>query len=158
MGNVIQLGPRSGSATGRAELLDHSRTHLIGAALRWKRYRRWTAHWSIGQCEFCESTFTEGGAPGLISGYSVIGGGPADQDDYCWICALCFDNWRDNFNWTVLDTHGQATRLPDLLDSMLDQTDLSAGSGAGERARPILAESRPDESVAIEVFPPLWRR
>jgi hypothetical protein len=77
VGNVIQMGPPSGSATGRAELLDHSRTHPIGAAPRWQRFRRWTGPWLTGQCEFCESPFTEGGAPGLISGYSVMGGGPA---------------------------------------------------------------------------------
>ena len=135
------MGPPPGSATGRAELLDHSRTHLIGAALRWKRFRRWTGPWLTGQCEFCESPFTEGGAPGLISGYSVMGGGPAGQNDYCWICAICFESGRDHFCWTVLDTLGRATRVPDLLESMADLTawpvDMDAGhaptSSPGDR-------------------------
>jgi hypothetical protein len=153
MGNVIQLGPPIRSATGRVEVLDHSRTHLVGAVLRWKRYRRWAAPWLAGQCEFCESPFTEGGEPGLISGYSVLGGGPAEQDDYCWICAICFETWRDHYCWTVLDTRGRPARLPDLFESMSDLSDWPADVEAGERRRPTLAIARPDESL-IEVNPP----
>jgi hypothetical protein len=65
----------------------------------------------------CDATFTEGGTPGLTSGYSVIGGGPAGQDDYVWVCAVCYDLGRDSFCWTVLDTRGDATQPPDLLDA-----------------------------------------
>ena len=151
MGNVIQLGPPS--ANGRVEVLDRSRTHLVGAVLRWKRYRPWAAPRPTGQCEFCESPFTEGGEPGLICGYSVIGGGPAEQDDYCWICAICFETWRDHYCWTLLDTRGRAARLPDLFDSMSDLSDWPANVDAGERRRPTLAIAGPDESF-IEVPPP----
>ena len=99
----------------RAELLDHRHGRLIGATLRWKRYRGWTVTGPSGLCELCGERFTDGGTPGLNSGYSVLGGGPAGQDDYRWICAVCYEIGRDRFCWTVLDTRGESTEPPDLL-------------------------------------------
>jgi hypothetical protein len=113
--NVIHLGSRAGSADG--EVLDHAHTRLIGASLRWKRYRGWTSPWVVGRCELCGARFTEGGTPGLNSGYSVVGGGPAGQDDYRWICAICYETSRDHFCWTVLDTKGAASEPPGLLEA-----------------------------------------
>lgn len=114
MSNVAYLSSRSGST--RTELLD-DHTNLIGATLRWKRYRRWTASWLPGRCQLCDEAFTEGGAPGLNSGYSVVGGGPAGQDDYIWICAICFETQRDRYCWTVLDTRGNVSEPPSLVDA-----------------------------------------
>jgi hypothetical protein len=112
MTNVVYLNSRA----GRTELLD-DRTNLIGATLRWKRYRQWTAAWLPGRCEMCDAAFTEGGTPGLNSGYSIVGGGPAGQDDYCWICAVCYETQRDRFCWTVLNTRGNVSEPPNLLDA-----------------------------------------
>jgi hypothetical protein len=84
-------------------LLDPRQARLGGARLRWKRFRRWTAD-SPTACEFCATAFTEGGTPGLVSGYSVVGGGPAGQDDYAWICAICYESLREFMGWSVLDT------------------------------------------------------
>jgi hypothetical protein len=117
MADVIGFYVSGGPAGLDAELLDHPYTGLIGATLRWKRYRSWTAPWLSGHCQLCDAAFTEGGTPGLTSGYSVIGGGPAGQDDCVWICAVCYDLRRDGFCWTVLDTRGEATQPPDLLDA-----------------------------------------
>jgi hypothetical protein len=116
--NVIYLGTRAPALEG--ELLDHPNANLVGATLRWKRYRSWTTSWLPGQCEFCGAQFTEGGTPGLNSGYSVVGGGPADQDDYRWICAICYDLRRDQFCWTVLDTRGRVCEPRDLLEAALE--------------------------------------
>ena len=115
MSGVIYLGSRDRSAP--AEILDRPKTRLVGAVLRWKRYRRWTGTWQLGRCELCGAGFTEGGTPGLNSGYSVVGGGPAGQDDYCWICAICYEMQRDHFCWTVLDTRGTASEPSDLLET-----------------------------------------
>ena len=104
----------------RAELLDHPQGRLIGATLRWRRHRRWTATGPSGSCEFCGERFTESGAPGLNSGYSVVGGGPAGQDDYRWICAVGYEIGRDRFCWTVLDTRGDAVEPADLLGTVMD--------------------------------------
>ena len=135
MSNVIYFDARPGQGT--AELLDHDRADLVGATLRWKRYRSWTSSRPPGGCELCGAQFTEGGMPGLNSGYSVVGGGPAGQDDYIWICAICYDLQRDHFCWTVLDTRGVACQPRDLLDaafswlawpalSVVDQADCEA--------------------------------
>jgi hypothetical protein len=132
---VIYLSARGEAAT--AELLDHPRTRLIGAALRWKRYRRWTSGWLLGQCELCGAAFTEGGTPGLNSGYSVAGGGPARQDDYVWICAICYETHRDHYCWTVLDTRGAANEPPGILDTVFSliawPVEVTADGGDGSR-------------------------
>ena len=74
MNNVVNFSSRAGLT--RTELLD-DHTNLIGVSLRWKRYRQWTASWLPGRCELCDAAFTEGGKPGLNSGYSILGGAPA---------------------------------------------------------------------------------
>lgn len=119
MADVIGFYVRGGLAGPEAELLDHPYTDLIGAALRWKRYRGRTAPWLSGHCELCDAAFTEGGSPGLTSGYSVLGGGPAGQDDHVWICAVCYELGRDRFCWTVLDTRDEAAQPLGLIDAAL---------------------------------------
>jgi hypothetical protein len=130
--DVITFLTRGTSPDPEPELLDHPYTRLIGATLRWKRYRGWTSPSVPGRCELCEAIFTEGGAPGLASGYSVLGGGPAGQDDYIWICAVCYDLGRDRFCWTVLDTRNVACQPPDLLDAVFE---LAAPPAAAEAHR-----------------------
>ena len=115
--DVIHLSDHVGSAG--TELLDHPHSGLIGTALRWKRYRPWTSSRPVGRCELCGARFTEGGTPGLNSGYSVVRAGPAGQDDYRRICAVCYETRRDHFCWTVLDTRGEASEPPDLLEAAL---------------------------------------
>ncbi len=124
----------------RAELLDHPQGRLIGATLRWKRYRRWTATGPSGSCEFCGERFAGSGTPGLNSGDSVVGGGPAWQDDYRWTCAACYEIGRDRFSWTVLDTRGDAVEPPDLLDTVLDWMARPARAD-GEDIQPDTADS-----------------
>jgi hypothetical protein len=104
---------------GTIELLDHGQTDLVGATLRWKRYRPWTTARPLGCCELCGTRFSEGASACLNSGYSVLGAGPAGQDDYRWICAVCYDVGRDDFCWTVLDTRGRANEPPNLLEVAL---------------------------------------
>lgn len=100
MGELIWLIPRPTAADGR---LRNPRDRLKDANLRWKRYRRWTSTWRHGACEFCRTEFSESGEPGTLhSGYSVLGAGPAGQDDYSWVCTVCFEDFRDRFGWTVL--------------------------------------------------------
>lgn len=100
MGELIWLIPRPTAADSR---LRSPRDRLRDAHLHWKRYRRWTSTWRYGSCEFCRTEFSESGEPGTLhSGYSVLGAGPAGQDDYSWVCAVCFEDFRDRFAWTVL--------------------------------------------------------
>jgi hypothetical protein len=81
---------------------------MQNANLRWRRYRRWTAAWAHGACEFCRTEFSADGEPGTLhSGYSVVGAGPAGQDDYSWICAVCFEDLRERFGWNVLEADSE---------------------------------------------------
>lgn len=128
---AVSVSSRGGS---RVELLDHQHTRLIGASLRWKRYRAWNSWWAAGRCGLCGAGFTEGGTPGLNSGYSVEGGGPAGQDDFRWICAICYETHRDHFCWTVLDTRGVATEPPGLLEAAFGWIGLQMEwAGEGDR-------------------------
>jgi hypothetical protein len=63
--------------------------------------------------------FTAGFSPGLNSGYSVVGMGPAGQDDTRWIGAICCDLGRDELSWTVLNTRGQAVLPRNIDDAMV---------------------------------------
>jgi hypothetical protein len=105
MGELIWLIPRAPRAREADGRLRNSGARLKNARLRWKRYRRWPAGWLHGACEFCRAEFGEDGQAGTLhSGYSVLGAGPAGQDDYSWVCAICFEDQRDRFGWTVVDT------------------------------------------------------
>jgi hypothetical protein len=96
MGELIRLFPRAPRATQVDSRLRNPGAGLKDARLRWKRYRSWTAGWLHGACEFCQIEFGEDGQVGTLhSGYSVLGAGPADRDDYSWICAICFEDLRD---------------------------------------------------------------
>jgi len=104
MGEIIRLAPRLHTPRDRA--LDLHAT-LIGAKLRWKRYRAWNAAWLPARCELCHTPFAEGEARNTLhSGYSVAAAGPAGRDDYFWICAVCFEDRQAWFGWQVLDENG----------------------------------------------------
>ncbi len=125
------VDPGTQTTPRAVDILDHEHGDLVGASLRWKRYRRWIGPWP-GHCEQCGALFGEGGTPGLNSGYSVVGGGPAGQDDYRWICAACYEIGRDEFSWTVLDTLGASVRPPDLLETVIGLAAGAASAGATE--------------------------
>jgi len=36
-------------------------------------------------------------------GYLSVGTGPDGQDDYHWVCATCFNDFRECFEWSVAE-------------------------------------------------------
>ena len=75
--------------------------YLASAVLVRRTYARYSDRWTHDHCEFCWATLTEPGQPGdLHEGY-------ATPDKYRWICADCFDDFHDEFRWTVVDADGQ---------------------------------------------------
>jgi hypothetical protein len=69
--------------------------YLKGAALSWKQYTRFSDTWEHDHCEFCWAKFMDAGvADTLHEGY-------ATPDNYRWICAKCFADFADLFDWTV---------------------------------------------------------
>jgi hypothetical protein len=154
MSDVARLSSRSGATA--AEILDHAHSDLIGATLRWKRYRSWTSSRVSGRCELCDATFTEGGTPGLNSGYSVLGGGPAGQDDYRWICAVCYEIQRDRFCWTVLNTRGEPAEPPGLLDTAFGW--MAAWPAAARAYGASYGDEAEDRHASVITISPLPRR
>ena len=36
-------------------------------------------------------------------GYAPVGTGPGGQGDYHWVCVACFNDFRERFEWTVVE-------------------------------------------------------
>ncbi len=72
--------------------------YLAGVLLRKKRYSRRSEDWEHDHCEFCSKKFSE--RPGdLNEGYTT-------EDEYHWICENCFEDFKRQFQWTVIEEEG----------------------------------------------------
>lgn len=69
--------------------------YLSGARLLSQTYRSCRPDGDHDHCEFCGAKFScrEGD---LKAGYST-------EDGYHWICALCFEDFKDDFAWEIHD-------------------------------------------------------
>jgi hypothetical protein len=73
--------------------------YLKGVILIHRKYRRYAKnpHWNHDHCEFCWATFMTEEYP------DVLHIGYATEDDYRWICEICFQDFKEMFGWTVID-------------------------------------------------------
>jgi hypothetical protein len=73
--------------------------YLAGATLVHRPYRRYVANpdWDHGHCAFCWAKFMVENRP------DVLHEGYATKDNYFWICDRCFQDFREQFRWTVDD-------------------------------------------------------
>ncbi len=72
--------------------------YLSGVDLTWRRYRQSPRNpdWDHDHCAFCWATFTVEDRPDVLhEGYCTV-------DEYHWICAACFDDFRERFGWRVI--------------------------------------------------------
>lgn len=90
--------------------------YLTGAQLTWKHYRSLTAEWEHEHCEFCWHKFLDPSySPAhrqalekepdkhSAAGYTNL----ADESRAAgkwWICKQCFDDFKEEFEWTVVET------------------------------------------------------
>ena len=93
--------------------------YLQGATLVRKPYRVWSETWEHDHCEFCwakfvDPAFSEAHAQlvrdeptVLTEGYAALGTGPHGEDEYHWICAACFEDFRARFGWRVVNPPGR---------------------------------------------------
>jgi hypothetical protein len=73
--------------------------YLTGIVLVKKRYRKYREDWDHDHCEFCWQKFSE--SPGdLHVGYTT-------EDEYRWICETCYQDFREQFRWTLKEEHGK---------------------------------------------------
>ncbi len=67
--------------------------YLTGATFFARRYRPRRPGWDHDHCEFCGAKFASNEGD-LDSGYTTA-------DEYRWVCARCFADFRDEFGWSV---------------------------------------------------------
>lgn len=67
--------------------------YLMGVLLVKKGYRKYREEWDHDHCEFCMTKFSE--RPGdLNEGYTT-------EDEYRWICEKCYEDFKEQFHWSV---------------------------------------------------------
>jgi hypothetical protein len=71
--------------------------YLRGVTLIRRKYRQYPRNpeWDHDHCEFCWATFS------LLDNPDYLKEGYATKDDYRWICPACFEDFKDDFDWTV---------------------------------------------------------
>jgi hypothetical protein len=90
--------------------VDDSDWRLMGQE-HWLAHRRlrwadWTPHqpgWGHDHCAFCFVEFSA-----MTSNENVLTAGYVTADDnYAWICPTCFEDFRQQFDWTIAPTAPQ---------------------------------------------------
>ena len=74
-------------------------SYLKGVTLVHRKYRQYKGNpnWDHDHCEFCWAEFClKGCTESIQEGYTT-------QDDYRWICPKCFDDFKDRFQWSVIE-------------------------------------------------------
>jgi hypothetical protein len=87
--------------------------YLLGATLTWRRYQALRKTWEHEHCEFCwakflDANFSRAAAEALAAdpellaeGYTEAPGGSLPPGEH-WICRPCFEDFREEFGWTVV--------------------------------------------------------
>lgn len=71
--------------------------HLQGLTLYRRRWTMTRPQWDHDHCELCGSKFMaqDRAIPDTLhEGY-------ATDDEYSWVCAQCFADFRDHYRWSV---------------------------------------------------------
>lgn len=64
-----------------------------------QKYRRYKLNpeWDHDHCSFCRAKF-------MVEDYpDVLHQGYATENDYYWVCENCFIDFKEMFNWTVIE-------------------------------------------------------
>ncbi len=73
--------------------LTNQMNYLKDRSWSWKPYTKYREGWDHDHCSFCWQKFTESGTPETLhEGYST-------QADYYWVCAQCFEDFKEMFAW-----------------------------------------------------------
>jgi len=73
--------------------------YLMGVTLIHRKYRQnpHNPNWNHDHCEYCGEIFSLFDDPEhLKEGYTT-------EDDYRWICSTCFNDFKDDFEWKVIE-------------------------------------------------------
>lgn len=73
--------------------------YLQGVTLVHRRYRRYPKDpsWDHDHCSFCWAKFMVEDYPDVLHvGYATV-------DDYYWVCETCFQDFKEKFQWNVIE-------------------------------------------------------
>ena len=75
--------------------LTNQERYLMAAVLHWATWKQTNPNWDHDHCEFCWAKFREDANPDTLqAGYTT-------NDGHRWICASCFEDFRDRFQFHV---------------------------------------------------------
>ncbi len=63
---------------------------------------RYSESWDHDHCEFCWAKFAE-----EILIPDSLHEGYATADNYRWICEACFEDFKDQFGWRLIEDRGE---------------------------------------------------
>jgi hypothetical protein len=69
--------------------------YLTDQEFRYKKYADRVTKADHDHCEFCNEKFMDTERDTLTEGYSA-------KDDYWWVCKSCFDDFKDQFKFSVI--------------------------------------------------------
>lgn len=72
-------------------------SYLSGRRLLWRKWWSYTEAWDHDHCAFCWAEF----ASDVSEHTPYDAGWVTADDDYTWICPVCFEDFKDRFGWTV---------------------------------------------------------
>jgi hypothetical protein len=79
--------------------LSGHKTH-DGSTWHHRSYFIWSPTWDHDHCSFCGASFEVPGSE-AAQGEDVRTEGWTSEDEYEWICDVCFADFRDQFHWQV---------------------------------------------------------
>jgi len=69
--------------------------YLQGKRLTFQKYERYSETWDHDHCEFCGAKFQVNDGD-YDEGYATM-------DRYHWVCPDCFNDFKEKFEWEVVD-------------------------------------------------------
>lgn len=74
-------------------------SYLTGRELRFTRWFSYRPGWDHDHCAFCGAEISDD-----TTGHADYDEAWVTSDDsYTWVCSKCFDDFRENFTWTVVE-------------------------------------------------------
>ncbi|MDR2192107.1 MAG: hypothetical protein LBO62_04450 [Endomicrobium sp.] len=70
--------------------------YLMNVELIYSKFKKPSLEWDHEHCSFCWDKFSEYDGT-LHEGYCTL-------DQYHWICEKCFSDFKEMFNWKVIDS------------------------------------------------------
>jgi hypothetical protein len=93
---------------------------LTGARLTWKNYQALSGQWEHEHCDFCwrkflDPAYSQASQDALANepdanrpaGYTTLAGRELKNGQY-WVCTECFEDFKDEFAWTIVQTDPDA--------------------------------------------------